>query len=35
MSLKPHFTKQLYMSNTATILYYIELKEFKVLFTTN
>jgi len=30
MSLKPHFTKQLYMINKAIILNYIESKGFKV-----
>lgn len=33
MSLKPHFTKQLYMSNTAIILYYIESNDFKEIFS--
>ena len=30
MSLKPHFTKQLYMSNTAITLYHIESNGFEV-----
>ncbi|MEN9381438.1 MAG: hypothetical protein RI940_319 [Bacteroidota bacterium] len=35
MSLKPHFTKQLYMSNTAIILYYIESNGFEEKYSTN